>query len=91
MNIKKYSIMRKKAPNGLPSEYLLEEQVLDSPRVSIEKNEKLSSSMSGKITNYAFLEMTRKKKHTLVLSRMTNNRVVFRGLNNRIITFKQIK
>lgn len=34
------------------------------------------------------IEITRTKERTRVLSRMTNNIVVFRGLNNRIITFK---
>lgn len=70
----------------LPSEYLLLEQVQASQTESKDKTICQSTKYDCSIMNHRFIGNC--KSQTFVLSRMTKRRVVFRGLNNRIMTYK---
>lgn len=95
--------INKETTNSLPSGYLPLEQVLNFPVVSVYKKKSalkvqltLISHINKHTTKILAIPRTitsnkaQERKHTLVLSRMTNIKVVFRGLNNRIITCKDI-
>lgn len=67
-----------------PSEYLLLVKVQASLAESMEKSICQPKKYDFTIKNHVQLQ-----NHTFVLSRMTKRRVVFRGLNNRIMTYKR--
>lgn len=67
----------------LPSEYLLLEQVQAALWESKDK-----SICQSKKYNFTIKNRIQLQNQTFVLSRMTKRRVVFRGLNNRIMTYK---